>query len=76
MTVSGTSCRTTVSGTTVPVETAKFTLVTGATLTLENDWRISVRCCEVMLVDDALLEELLLLDAPLFAPEWLPEPPD
>ena len=75
MTVSGTSCRTTVSGTTVPVETAKFTLVTGATLTLENDWRISVRCCEVMLVDDALLEELLL-DAPLFVPDWLPEAPD
>jgi hypothetical protein len=49
--------------------------VTGATLTLENDWRISVRCCEVMLVDDALLEELLL-DAPLFVPDWLPEAPD
>ena len=60
----------------MPVETAKFTLPTEVMLVLRKTLVTCVRFSDVRPADEELLDELLLLDAPLLVPDFVSVVPD
>ena len=63
ITSAGQLCRVTVAGSTTPVCTSKFTLVSGATCTLLKARVTCVRCSELKLTLEALVDPVV---APAF----------
>ena len=64
ITSAGQLCRVTVAGSTTPVCTSKFTLVSGATCTLLKARVTCVRCSELKLTLEALVDPVVAPEAP------------